>query len=279
MSSPLAESSIQDGTPVYKFAFSSDGTDYRYTNASYEMTDSNGTYTPAPITFSQIITTSEMAKNGIQIELPRDNTLAQEFLGKVPESATTLTIYRSHEPTIPGDLYWKGRVASVEATGDGVTLNCEDIFTSMQRPGLRARYQKGCRHALYSSSCGVTQASYAHSTTISAVSGFTVTVEPVTPSPVIDSDYFSGGIIELADGTKRYIVSQDGWVLTLLSPFNDLTIGSPLGSPLTSCTLYPGCDHTTTDCKNRFDNLLNYGGFPYIPSKSPFQGNVTGSIV
>jgi len=275
MSSPLAESSIQDGNPVYKFAFSADGTDYRYTNSAYEMTDSNGTYTPAAISFSQIITTSEIAKNGIQIELPRDNALAQIFLGRVPEGATSLTIYRSHEPTIPGDLYWKGRVSSVQADSDSVTLNCEDIFTSMQRPGLRARYQKTCRHALYSTDCGVTQASFANATTITAVSGDTITVTAVTPSPEIPSDYFVGGIVELSDGTKRNIVAQAGWVLTLLYPFNDLTVGSPLPP----CTLYPGCDHTTTDCNGRFSNLLNFGGYPYIPSKSPFQGNVTGSIV
>lgn len=276
----MSETSVQDGTPVYKFAFVNGATTYRYTSASFEMTDPNGTYTPEPISFTNIITTSEIAKNAVSITLPRDNTLAGIFLGQVPEEATSLTVYRGHTPTLEGDIYWKGRVASAEVGRDSVTLNCEDIFTSMQRPGLRARYQKNCRHPLYSTDCGVTQASFSVSASINAISGFTITVDPISQSPELDADYFAGGIIELSDGTKRSIVSQgvsspDGIVLTLISPFNDLSVTSPQ----TSCTLYPGCDHTTTDCKNRFNNLLNYGGFPYLPSKNPFQGNVTGSIL
>lgn len=274
MSSPDPDLSIQDGKPVYKFAFVSGATTYRFTSSSYAITDSNGTYTPAAITATQIITTNEMAKNGVQVTVPRDNALAQLFLGGVPETPTTLTIYRGHDPSAVGSTYWKGRVASAEASGDRVTLACEDIFTSMQRPGLRARYQKGCRHALYSPQCGVELASYANATVVTAQSGMTITVNPVSVSPELDGDYFAGGIVEFADGTRRYIVSQSGWVLTLLPPQVTLT----LASPLPAVTLYPGCDHTTGDCKTRFDNLVNYGGFPFIPGKNPFQNAVTGSI-
>ena len=30
-------------------------------------------------------------------------------------------------------------------------------------------------------------------------------------------------------------------------------------------TLLPGCDHTTGTCSASFQNLLRFGGFPYIP--------------
>ena len=30
-------------------------------------------------------------------------------------------------------------------------------------------------------------------------------------------------------------------------------------------TLLPGCDHTTATCSAKFQNLLRFGGFPYIP--------------
>ena len=43
-------------------------------------------------------------------------------------------------------------------------------------------------------------------------------------------------------------------------------------------TVYPGCSHNTTDCDTVFDNLDNYGGFPYLPSENPFGNSVTGSI-
>jgi uncharacterized phage protein (TIGR02218 family) len=30
-------------------------------------------------------------------------------------------------------------------------------------------------------------------------------------------------------------------------------------------TAYWGCDHTQNTCKNKFNNLANFRGFPYIP--------------
>jgi hypothetical protein len=41
------------------------------------------------------------------------------------------------------------------------------------------------------------------------------------------------------------------------------------GVPL---TLYPGCDHLKATCLAKFDNLPNYGGFPYIPARNPLDG-------
>ena len=38
-------------------------------------------------------------------------------------------------------------------------------------------------------------------------------------------------------------------------------------------TLYPGCTKSRAVCKNKFDNLNNYGGFPWIPTKNPFGGS------
>lgn len=275
MSSPVNETSVQDGKPVYKLEFVNDATTYRFTTASYSITDSNGTYTPVAMTLTNIITTNELSKNGVQVVLPRNNTLAQLFLGQSPELPTTLTIYRSHEPSAVGELYWKGRVVSSGSGRDTVELNCEDIFTSKQRMGLRARFHKSCRHSLYTGACGLSIDDFAVAATINAVSGLTISVDAITQSPALAADYFAGGIIRLANGSQRSIVSQSGWDLTLLSAFNDLSVGSPLPS----CTLYPGCDHTTDDCNNRFNNLDNYGGFPYIPGKNPFRNSVQGSIV
>ncbi|MDG4870579.1 phage BR0599 family protein, partial [Guyparkeria sp. 1SP6A2] len=36
--------------------------------------------------------------------------------------------------------------------------------------------------------------------------------------------------------------------------------------------VYPGCDRTAATCNAKFNNLLNYGGFDFIPPKGPFEG-------
>lgn len=274
------EASTQDGKPIYKFLFFQGLEEYRYTSAAYFISDSAGTWEPVAIRASTVSQTNELAKNGVKITLPRTNAVAQLFVGKVPETTTSLTIYRVHDGDVDDQVWWKGRVAAAQSSEDAVTLECEDIFTSMRRPGLRARYQKGCRHALYSEACGVHLYDYAQGVEIIGHDGFTLTVTGLGDSAgdstsLASADgYYAGGIIELGDGSMRYILRQEGNTLTLLSAFDTIDIDS-VG---VMATIYPGCAHTISDCKDKFDNLLNYGGFPFIPAKNPFQNSVTGSI-
>ena len=273
------ESSVQDGRPVYKFKFIRGDDEYLYTSAPYMIGDSNGTFVPAPIKASTVKQSSELSNNGIKITLPRTNELAKIFLGFTPELQTTLTIFRSHD--VPGievsddRVYWKGRVAAARAEGDGVTLECEDIFTSMRRTGLRARYQKGCRHALFATGCGVNIDSFEAGATILSQSGRVITVEGDSTASLSEANYYLGGIVKItATGAMRYITGHSGNSLTLISAFGDLD----LDSSGIAVSIFPGCDHTMATCKDKFNNLDNYGGYPFIPSKNPFRNSVEGSI-
>jgi uncharacterized phage protein (TIGR02218 family) len=43
----------------------------------------------------------------------------------------------------------------------------------------------------------------------------------------------------------------------------------PVGGDVLS--LYPGCDHSMATCISKFNNLVNYGGFPYMTQKNPWS--------
>ena len=265
--------SAQSGEPELRFLFVQGVTEYRYTNRPYIVSDSNETWLPSSIENTEVNQSNELAKDPVKITLPRDNTLADSFLAGSPDEITTVTIFRLHEGTAPV-AYWKGRVAGSSISGDAVTLNCENIFTSMRRTGLRARYQRNCRHALYSDQCGIALYEYADVATATAASGYTVTVEINSNSRA--DGYYNGGILDDGFG-KRYITRHVGSTLTLMQPSRYLI--TEMDSAGLSITLYPGCAHTPADCETKFDNLLNYGGFPYIPNKNPFANEITGSVV
>jgi len=36
---------------------------------------------------------------------------------------------------------------------------------------------------------------------------------------------------------------------------------------------YAGCNRTIQECSSKFNNTLNYGGMPFIPTKNPFGGD------
>ena len=274
MSYDAQEYSVEGGRPKYRVIFAYGTEDYRYTNDEVITADSGGSWIPEAITFSEFSQTNEMAKDPLNITLPRGNTFAELFLGGIPEQVVSVTVFRWHTNDVTEEyrLYWKGRIAGSTIDGDSVKLNCENIFTSLRRPGLRERYQIGCRHALYGRGCGLDKASFAVAGTATAVTGKTVTI-----SIAQDDNYFLGGMIEMAGGIFRDIASNGSTSLVLITPLKALedaiaTSGSQ------AVTLYPGCNHSLSECTTKFNNLLNYGGCPYIPSSNPFGNDVTGSI-
>jgi hypothetical protein len=64
----------------------------------------------------------------------------------------------------------------------------------------------------------------------------------------------------------RMITAHSGNVVTLVDSVADLVVGATV-------TLWPGCSRTVNHCQNKFSNLANYGGLPYLPAKNPFSGD------
>ena len=98
------------------------------------------------------------------------------------------------------------------------------------------------------------------------ISDNTYIIPGLTASP---ADPATGGYVTFADLDYRLILSQDGDTVTLLLPFNtsQVTVG-------TSVDVYAGCDHTIAICKTQFDNVINYGGYAFVPLKNPFQSGL-----
>ena len=40
--------------------------------------------------------------------------------------------------------------------------------------------------------------------------------------------------------------------------------------------LFAGCAHDLTTCDVKFDAVLDYGGFPFVPRKNPFNVTLRG---
>lgn len=278
MSYIARERSAQDGDPVFRCQFSLRGELYRRTTERAIVLDSDGSWVPAPIEFGDFNQTGELSKDPLQISLPRDDEFALLFLGGVPEQVTTLTVFKGHQGDVSEEfvVYWKGRVVASDLRDDQLVLECENIFSSIKRPGLRARYQKNCRHALYSRGCNLNDYDFATIATATDVVGKVVIVPDADSSDSPDG-YFTGGVLEMGNGDKCYITKHEGQEITLL------TLSSSLAEEIdesgsSNITLYPGCDHSRSTCQTKFDNLNNFGGFPWIPGKNPFGNDVTGSI-
>lgn len=273
------ETSIQDGTPYFLYEFNTNSTTYRYTDYPETIVWNSLTWEPFPIKHTEVKQSNELSKNSMTVTIPIQGAFADIFLGWSPDHAVSFTLRRGHFGSTDTLVYWKGRVSSHNLKQQMVELKCESIFTSMRRPGIRARYQRNCRHALYSAGCGVDKATFAVAGSITAVTGLVLTV----PEAASQSDgWFAGGALEFPDGSFRMITSHVGDQITISRQNRYLTdIFTSTGWGLSwgqywggfAVTLYPGCDRTLNTCLTKFNNILNNGGFKWIPQKNPMGGS------
>jgi len=143
-----------------------------------------------------------------------------------------------------------------------ITLKVNDILSlnkSLFPPYIYSAY---CNHSLFDLGCKVNPITYRVSVTASYVNG-NPQILYADAFKTSDSTYFVNGYVNY-ENDYRLITNQDstnGYIY-LHAPFDEDIQGKTI-------LVYPGCDKTPETCKNRFNNLDNYLGFPYIPTKNP----------
>ena len=224
-------------------------------------------YVPVPMGRSGVTIKAEMTKASVEVRIPLGHELAVLLLGSWLETICSLTVFRRRPSGV--SVHWKGRLTSTLPDDTLVKLAFESIYTSMRRPGLRARFQKSCRHPLYGRGCTLNADDFAQAATLDAITNRTLTV----PEAALEVDgFFSGGMVKAPDGALAYVTAHVGDQLELNRVSASLTVPFAADGPGMAITIYPGCDHAYVTCETKFANDDNYGGFDYIPSKNPMGG-------
>lgn len=258
------ESSIHGGRPVELFRFVHGADIWTYSNGP-EITYNGETYISFPIgRDGELEQTNELHKSPFGVLIPRTSPISMLYLTGYPEHIMSLTIFRQHHGATGTVVYWKGRVTSADRPDDVTCrLTCEPIFTRLKQPGLRARYSRQCRHSLYRPECGVDKDDFAVAGTVAAISANKKALT-VNAADALADGWFQGGMLATPTGGFLFIASHAGATITLQNPCG-LAVGSAV-------TLYPGCNLSRETCKNKFDNILNFGGQPWIPLRNLFDG-------
>lgn len=233
---------------------------------TYDSGSGDEIYLPSLLKRTEIQSQNTINKASIDINFGLDDDMARHWMVDNVESIITLTIFEVDGSDT--SVSWKGRLAAIKPNQSDLTITFESIFTSLQRPGLRARMLRNCRFSLYGRGCGLDKTGFAVPGTPTAVSGVSVTSAVAASFP---DGYFTAGMIAGADGTLRFITAHIGSTLTMMRRLPSLEIAFAAGP--TSITLYPGCDRTRPTCDRVFNNLPNYGGFDWIPIVNPFGGS------
>lgn len=235
------------------YEFERSGTTYRYANGNTDVDFGGNTYTATTISCDRIPVTTEVFKASFSLSLPVNNELVVDILNNFTGNVTTLKIYRDEV------LWWTGRVTNARITKNKSTLKCESIFSSIRRAGLKQAFETSCRHTLYSDDCGADIATYtAYNCDVSDVNGNVITL----PDAAGDDENYKLGVMKKGDEMTT-ILEKNGTEFTVIK-----NIGIVAGDTV---DISWGCPHTRYECMNRFDNVINFGGFPHIPETNIFE--------
>jgi uncharacterized phage protein (TIGR02218 family) len=139
-----------------------------------------------------------------------------------------------------------------------IRVNSDMSLLNVQMP--RNLYQPGCQNTLYDPVCTAVKASFGVAATV-GISGSTASTFPsnlINPTGYFDLGtvtWATGANAGLSNSVKQYVAGS-------------FTLNTPLLSvpqPGDTFTAFPGCDKTQATCTSKFNNVINFRGFPYIP--------------
>lgn len=264
------EASIEQGRPLRFYRFTLGTVIWRYVNADEDITVAGQTFLACPISDDGIKQTGEAQADAMQITAPDNVGPAIVYSTSPPSKELGVEILQMHEGMTTLRICYVGTVSQVGSPRAGQALiSVQTMSATMKRTGLRLCYQRSCPYAVYDLSCKVNKADHAIHTFIRSITGSVVRSDGAVAKP---DGFFANGFMEYTDpvrGVQQIMIESSTGTSGDLAVFDDvqeLAVGQPI-------TLYPGCNQTPDVCQVVFNNYLNYGGWEYMPGKSPYDGN------
>lgn len=269
----LQENSREQGQPIELYDFVLGGIKYSVCTCAdpvmYTVDSVLTTYTPLEIHRDRVVLGPEDQSTLLEITMPSAHALPQKFVNSAPGVLCSVTIRRVHKTDTANELVvaYKGILRSVMFSNQaGVAkIGLMSQMGAMSRNIPRYTFQSLCNNVLFDRWCTISSSSFNFSATVSAASGSTITVPGLGTAK--GNQWAQGGYVS-CDGDYRLILDQTGDVLTILLPFVDPATGL-------TAIVYAGCDHSLPTCRAKFNNVVNFNGFAFIPTNNPFTDGIT----
>ncbi|MBW2044781.1 MAG: phage BR0599 family protein [Deltaproteobacteria bacterium] len=245
---------------VYDFWWGS--THWRYTNSDSPVEYNGIGYSPADISRGNVTYDSKAEISRLEIRAGRVLHPVIKFVAMNPAEPVWVQVMRVITDLSPAyaSVIFIGQVREVSFRGLQAVATCVGFEYLLKLPVPRFRYGPTCNWTVFDSDCGLSEASFAvqaHATV--SADKLTLTADAFD---AYDDDYFTLGWV-VWQSHRRMITKHEGSVLTLRYPILELP---ELAHDVIA---YPGCDGDILTCKNKFNNVESFGGFPYVPRDNP----------
>lgn len=245
--------------------------------ASYGASDPQ-TFTPANVAHGPIRRESTFDKSAFEIQaLTRDIAGISRYAmtGAMPRIQVDIIKVNpgrvlSGEPAQWGSdtlLVQTGLMSSFAFQGFGVAIECvpEPLFSNHEVP--RWRFSRTCNRQLYGADCGVNPAAFELASNITGLAPQQRIVVLQDQHADPDEGFFRQGVLLHQPTGMRFSIFRSQkvgseTVLTLHQWNPDFALTDVV-------VARAGCRHTLEDCRDKFSNAANFGGFSEVPNKNP----------
>lgn len=266
-----------------------DGEVFGFTSATESATIDGVLYDATQgLDISSIVTSAGFAVDNLELTTLDDGTLftATDVLGGRWQNAAFL-IFRYNWASVDdgSEPIMAGTVGNVELRRGSIVAELRGLQQYLQQPignvttrTCRARFAD-FPSANQNNLCRLTAADYTETGEVTAVTSrqvFTVDFGSLSPSP--PEDYFGEGVLTWTSGTHQGLrvkvksYTAAGVVGLMLPLPADPEVGATF-------EIVAGCrKRLQEDCRDKFDNVLNFQGEPHLPGVDFLTANPDASV-
>lgn len=231
---------------------------YRYTSHDTDLTIDGNVYTHVAIKRGTISFDPKGLGTKTSIEAPVTGPFLS-YVSNQPFVPLQVAIKKYYLDDLATSLLlFSGFVKTAKVADHVAVAECLPSEYELERKIPRILFQPNCNFELFDARCGLTEATYLVNANVT-VSGNTLVSD--------DFGAFANGYFD-----SGYVVFGNDIRMITQHVHNTLYLHVAFGVELTSgslVTVYPGCLKDPATCKNKFNNLSNFLGMPYIPDKNP----------
>lgn len=255
-----------EGTVINTFTSSNEAEVYTSPSAAGPET-----YVPKIMGRGEISDKAQPTKGSLDITFPLNDDFAQHLLNSGLDSIVRLDIYSKDEAEV-FRTEWRGRLAKTAPKDKEMTVTFESVFSANRKVGSRRVFQRTCQYAVYGPGCTLSLVAFLTAASVTAMSadGRTLTVPAAAAKP---DGYYLAGVLQMPDGSMRYITNHVGSTLVIIRSSDILNAAFALANPV-AVHIAKGCTQLQPTCGDSdFNNLNNFGGFPFMPLTNPIGGS------
>lgn len=228
------------------------GIKFPFSPSIFSKTFAGDIYVPTTCSRGDIQLHENLVKSEVVFTFPVTNTFAKLCIDAFIEGEILVEIFKDAKP------FWVGRVVKATLSGKSINISCDSGYNRLYRKTVGATLSYYCWKTLYSTQCGVSEAGFSVSKNTFGLSGTLITF---SSDVSLEDNSYSGGIAVLGNQV-RGILTSSATNITITDSFIPPAAGTLI--------LKKGCSLTRTSCIG-FNNLNNFGGFPYVPVSNPFS--------